>query len=456
MKKTLVEQIVEDIKSKIEARVYVTHERLPSIRALASMWKVSKSTVVEAYDSLTAEGIIQPKVGAGFYVCPSITLLDLQSVDDYATREIDPLWVARQSLDVSQDMLKPGCGWLPEQQMYEQGIRQSLRKVSKSLSTLLTEYAPAKGHVGLRRFLMRRLVEQGLEITPENILLTDSGTQAIDMICRLLLCPGDTVLVDNPCYFNFRALLKAHQVNIVSVDYTKIGPNPSQFENSLQQHRPKLYITNSVVHNPTGASLQANTAHQILMLAEKHNVVIIEDDIFADFSSKKSMRLSSMDNLQRVIQIGSFSKTISASLRCGYIAARSDWLDKLTDLKIATGFGSSQLSAELLLQVLTSNGYRKHLQQLQVYLTQRRHEVMDKLALLGIVPTVVPEAGMFLWCQLPQNISALKLTRDCLTQQVMMAPGNVFSVAENADCFVRINVAQMSDKVYHVLTQALK
>ena len=144
-------------------------------------------------------------------------------------------------------------------------------------------------------------------------MLTASGTQAIDLICRLLLKPGDTVLVDDPCYFNFRALLRAHQVRIVGVPYTPTGPDMAAFEASLTAERPRLYITNSALHNPTGATLSPQAAHRLLSAASAHDLTIIEDDIFADFEPEPSSRLAVLDGLNRVIRIGSFSKTLSAS-----------------------------------------------------------------------------------------------------------------------------------------------
>ena len=201
----------------------------------------------------------------------------------------------------------------------------------------------------------------GIEAAPERILLTESGTQAIDLICRFLLEPGDTVLVDDPCYFNFHALLKAHRVQVIGVPYSPNGPDMEKFDAALREHSPRLYITNSGIHNPTGAALSPVTAHRLLKLADSSDLVIVEDDIFADFELSPAPRLAAFDGLARVIHIGSFSKTISASLRCGYIAARGDWIESLADLKIATSFGGGRLAADVVLRALTDSGYRRHM-----------------------------------------------------------------------------------------------
>src|SRR5690606_15215752 len=136
------------------------------------------------------------------------------------------------------------------------------------------------------------------------------------LLCRYLIEPGDAVIVDDPCYFNFHALLRAHRAKAIGVPYTPNGPDIARFKEVLEKHRPRLYITNSALQNPTGATLSPVIAHRILKLAEEADLTIVEDDIFADFEWTPAPRLAAFDGLQRVVHIGSFSKTLSASVRC--------------------------------------------------------------------------------------------------------------------------------------------
>jgi DNA-binding transcriptional MocR family regulator len=278
-------------------------------------------------------------------------------------------------------------------------------------------------------------------------MLTGSGTQAIDLIGRLLLRPGDTVLVDDPCYFNFLALLRAHQVKVVGVPYTANGPDVAAFEAMLASERPRLYVTNAGLHNPTGASLTSQTAYRVLSAAAAHDLTIIEDEIFADFEPSPSARLAVPDGLTRVIRIGSFSKTLSASVRCGYIAARADWIEGLVDLQIATGFGGpSPVATELLAGVLAGGSYRKHMEEVRRRLVRARKDAVQRLAPLGIVPWLMPRGGYYLWCRLPEGIDSAALARRAMADGVVLAPGNVFSVSQSAAGFMRFNVAQMAER----------
>jgi DNA-binding transcriptional MocR family regulator len=448
--------VISTIRGRIASRSLATGSKLPSVRSLAGSLQVSISTVVEAYNRLVAEGSIVSRPGSGFYVASQLTPMKLSMVGPKVDRAIDPLWVSRQSLEADEGDLKPGCGWLPSAWLPERGIRKALRTVSRASADVLANYGSPLGLPPLRQLISRRLGERGVEAAPDQIMLTESGTQAIDLLCRFLLEPGDTVLVDDPCYFNFQALLRAHQIQMISVPYAPNGPDLEAFATTVAERRPRLYVTNSGVHNPTGATLSPATAHRVLKIADQHGLIIIEDDIFADFEHTPAPRLAGFDGLDRVIQIGSFSKTLSASARCGFVATRPDWIDGLIDLKIATMFGGARLNEELVYAVLSDSGFRKHAESLRIRLGNARLNVGGRLRDIGIHPWIEPKAGMFLWSQLPANMNSADLARAALAENIVLAPGNAFSVAQSAGRFMRFNVAQMDIRTFEVLGQLLK
>ncbi len=454
---TLAEGLVATIRGRIVARTLVPGAKLPSIRAFAKAMRVSNSTVVEAYDRLAAEGAIRSRPGSGFYVAAPLAPLSLAEIGPKLDRAIDPFWIARQSLEAGDDMLKPGCGWLPPSWMPEDALRKALRTLSRADASVLTDYGSPLGLPPLRQLLARRMAERGIEASPEQILLVDFGTNAIDLVCRYLLQPGDTVLVDDPCYFNFHSLLRAHQAKVVGVPYTPSGPDIGLLAQALSEHRPRLYITNSALQNPTGATLSPVTAHKVLKLTDEAGLTIIEDDIFADFEQTPAPRLAAFDGLERVVQIGSFSKTLSASIRCGFIAAPRSWIDGLTDLRIATSFGSNPMSAELVLSILKDGSYRKHMDGLRVRLSKARDATIARLASLGLTPWIEPEAGMFLWCRLPEGLDAAEIAKRALAQDVVLAPGNAFSPSQGASGFLRFNVSQsLDERIFKVVEAAMR
>ncbi len=450
--------VMQAIRDKIAGRVLEPGERLPSIRRLAQTSGVSPSTVVEAYDRLVAEGIIRSRPGSGFFVSGSVAPLALADVGPRLDQAIDPFWVSRQSLDAGADMLKPGCGWLPSDWMPNDAMRRAIRSLARADDTVLTDYGSTRGGANLRHLLARQFAGEGIAAGADQILLTGSGTQAIDLICRFLLHPDDAVLVDDPCYFNFQALLRAHQVKVISVPYTPDGPDLHLFSKAVTAHRPRLYITNSALHNPTGATISPQAAHRVLKTASEHDLIIVEDDIFAEFEPEPSPRLAALDGLDRVIRIGSFSKTLSASIRCGYIAARADWIEALVDLQVATNFGGpSPFAAELVFSTLSDGSFRKHMAAIRGRLARSRRAVASRLSDIGIRPWLMPRGGFYLWCTLPENCDASHIARSALQHDTILAPGNVFSVSQSMASFLRFNVSQMTDpRVYDVLSRAMQ
>lgn len=455
---TRTQALMDTVRTKIANRSLNPGDRLPSVRRFAETMGVSPSTVVEAYDRLAATGIVCARRGSGYYVTGS-NLRPRVMTESAPPRErsVDPFWVSRQSLDADPSALMPGCGWLPADWMPVAAIRKGLRALSRADAPVLSEYAGTRGSLALRRILLGRFADEGLAAAPEEILLTGSGTQAIDLICRLLLRPGDTVLVDDPCYFNFRALLRAHQVNICGIAYTPTGPDAAAFERALIEKKPRLYITNSALHNPTGATISPQTAHRILSAATAHGLTIVEDDIFADFEPSLSPRLATLDGLNSVIKIGSFSKTLSASARCGYIAAKADWIEALVDLQVATSFsGPSPVAAELIAGVLAGGTYRKHMDEVRHRLVRAQREAIKSLGEIGLVPWIIPRGGFYLWCRLPDGCESAAIAQQCMSDKVVLAPGNVFSASQSAASYMRFNVAQMSDeRVLITLRKAL-
>ncbi|MEQ1938696.1 PLP-dependent aminotransferase family protein [Mesorhizobium sp. CN5-321] len=457
MTATRTEMVMATVRRRIAGRSLAPGAKLPSLRALAASLGVSVSTVVEAYERLAAEGLVHSRPGSGFYVAQQGAPFSPSASGPRLDRAVDPFWVSRQSLESAEGVSKPGCGWLPPDWLPNDGIRKGLRALARAPAVSLAEYASPLGSPPLRQLLAKRLADRAIDCPPDQIMLTESGTQAMDLLCRLLLEPGDAVLVDDPCYFNFQALLRAHRAKLVSVPYTPSGPDVDLFEKALTEHRPRLYITNSAIHNPTGATLSPVTAHKVLKLAERAGLTIIEDDLFADFERSPAPRLAAFDGLERVVTIGSFSKTISASVRCGFIASKPGWIEQLIDLKIATAFGGGRLNADLVLNVLGDGGYRKHMEGLRTRLAAAMSTVASRLRQIGIEPWLMPQAGMFLWCRLPHDADAADLARAAMAKGFVLAPGNVFSVSQSAPNFMRFNVSQMADEgLFDFLRQALR
>jgi DNA-binding transcriptional MocR family regulator len=462
----LQEQVVAALRAAIVAKRLLPGEKLPSIRRLAAANRISPFTAVEAYDRLAAQGLIVAKPKSGFFVAGREAPLTLVAREDEpgraAPEAVDPVWMMRQSLSLDDRVIHSACGWLPDSWLPEAGIRRALRGIAAMPGAQLLQYGHPLGYLPLRQQIRLRLAELDIAATPEAILLTDGASQAIDLVCRHLLQPGDAVLVDDPGYFNYHAVLRAHRVRALPVPIAQAGPDLAVLERLATAEKPKLYLTNPALQNPTGLSLLPGQAHRLLNLAQRYDFRIVEDDVFRDFQAVPTPRLAALDGCTqdsgRVLHLGGFSKTISAALRVGFIAGPEETIRHLADLKLATTFGNNQVSAQVVHRLLEDGSYRKHVATLREKLRKATPPLRRRLEALGLKVWAEAEQGIFLWMELPKGVpDATVLAARAIERGVVLAPGSVFSPSRQWVRFLRINIAQsIPARLTEVLAAELK
>lgn len=230
------------------------------------------------------------------------------------------------------------------------------------------------------------------------------------------------------------------------------GPDVSVLQQLLQEHRPTLFFTNTVLHNPTGTSTSLAVAHQILQLAEKHGLYIVEDDIYGDFHPQNATRLAALDQLNRVIYVSSYSKTISASLRVGFIACHPELAHRLLDLKLLTGLTSAEINQRVMYQILVEGRYRKHMEKVRSRLEVKRTLVIHALEQCGLTIHAEPAGGMFVWAKLANDKNAAEVASEVARMNMMLAPGNLFRPYQEPSSWLRFNVAHCEDgRVFELL-----
>lgn len=441
----LIDQIVISVGKLVEDRALRAGERMPSIRSFATDHGISRFTVVQAYDRLVAMGFINSRPGSGFYIAPRPRPGVGGEPPLKLERAMDVLWLLRNALQQSGDKPMPGAGWLPGTWMDEAGIQRSLRALSRKSGDFLTGYGQPNGYLPLRELLQRRLAEIGVAAEPGQIVLTKGANHALDLVARYFLRPGDAVLVDDPGYYILFGTLKSLGAKIVGVPWNQDGPDIAVMEALVKEHRPKLFFTNTILHNPTGVVIAQATAYRVLQLAEKHDFLIVEDDIYGDFHPGRPARLSTLDQLDRVIYIGGFSKTVSAALRVGYVAGKREIAEQLADLKLLTGLTTSEIGERLMHQLLTDGHYRKHLDKLRGRLHESRDKTLRSLEKLGLAPFVEPEGGMFVWIDMGEGVKPVEIASAAAASGIMLAPGNLFRPHQEPSRHMRFNVAACND-----------
>ncbi|MDR7304868.1 PLP-dependent aminotransferase family protein [Rhodoferax saidenbachensis] len=455
----LVSQIVDGLRGLIAGQVLKPGTKLPSIRAFAVSHNVSVFTVVEAYDRLVAQGWLVSRAHAGFFV---------KRRDDAGTSgagaarlapeapRFDARWYLKQIFENRNLPLKPGCGWLPHDWLFGDAVRRSMRQLSND-GPELDGYGLPYGHMALRMIIAEAMAEHQISVEAGQVLLTHGSSQALDLVARCLLKPDDVVLVDDPGYPNLLFMLRFLGARPIGVPRTPSGYDLVALEALVTEHKPKAFFTQPRLQSPTCSVASVAHLHRLLQLAEQHDFVLVENDIYADMDVSSRSTLSSLDQLRRVVYVGSYSKTISPNLRVGYLLARPDLLAEFVQLKMIAGLTSSDIAERVTFGVVTDGRWRKHLKSLRDRLGEAQRQVGRRLDSLGFELFREPEAGMYLWARHPDLPDSAELSQAGTGEGIMLGPGQLFLVEPRPTGWLRFNVAFSQDeRLWRFLEQRIQ
>jgi DNA-binding transcriptional MocR family regulator len=411
---------------------------------------VSRFTVVEAYERLVAQGYLDSRRGSGFYVRDRAIAAPTLSIVAAPEREpvhsaLDVVWLLRNMLHTSSPEKGPGLGYLPGRWLDGELITNALRSMSRQSGAQMLGFGTPQGFLPLRQQLQTRLEELEIGASTQQIVLVSGITQAIDLIARLYVQPGDTVIVGDPAWFQMFGRFASQGARLVGMPYTPDGPDLDALEAMVQTWRPKMLVINSVLQNPTGTSLTAAQAFRILQLAQTYDFIVVEDDVYGDLCPQgySATRLASLDQLKRVIFLGSFSKTLAANLRVGYVAASAEVATALTDQKMLVGMTSPELNERVVYKVLTEGHYRRHVERLRSRLDGVRDKTARMLEKTGLRLFSSPTAGMFLWAD--TGVDSEGLAAAGHEAGFLLSPGSLFSPHQSPTTWMRFNIANCGD-----------
>lgn len=432
--------IVETLADSISDGSLRAGDHLPSIRTAAQDHGVSKNTIVEAYDRLVARGLIIARQGAGFTVAAPSQALRADDAPRHLIEAVDSISLLRAQLDQNY-AVRIGDGRPPSSWMAGIPVRNL-----PELESDTSGYGSHMGYQPLRVLIAARHNSDGITLTPEQIVTTFGANHGLDLIVRRYLEAGDTVLVDDPGYYPLFAKLRLAQVNYVGVPRGANGPDLDQLRTLAVAHRPKLFFTQSLAQNPTGTSMDLMTAHGVLRLAEKLEFMVVDDDPFIDLPDPTGVRLAALDGFDRVIFVGTFSKTLSASLRTGYIAAHPSIAEELAELKMITTVNSSRMSEMMIAETIRSRRYGRHLKKLAARIQDAGRKLKEDLAGLGLCCKVDPGQGYYAWLDLPEGLSDTELASKAAAEDIFLAPSTFFSAqTSSGPAGMRLNVTRTAD-----------
>ncbi|MDQ8018867.1 MAG: PLP-dependent aminotransferase family protein [Bordetella sp.] len=451
-------QLADTIERQIADGAYRAGDKLPSLRELAELHRYAKNTVVAAFELLVARGLVEPRRGSGYYVLErAAPPAPAEEERGSLGRAMDIVWLMREQLKTRPDALAVGDGYPPVEWLADVRLDRFHHKVVRTGLGALFRYGSRYGYAPLREHIVRKLADIGVGAEPAQVVLTQGANEAMDLVIRYFVPPGGKVLVDDPGYYPLFGKLKVASAEVFGVPRGPDGPDLEALEQLLIVHRPRLFFTQSVAHNPTGSDLSAAKAFKVLQLAQKYNLLIVEDDPLADFKPMASTRLAALDQLERTIYIGSFSKSFSAALRVGFIACGADLASDLADLKALLHVSSSEYCERTVDVMLAEGHYQRHLTRLRARLEEATAGATRLFDSVGAEIYARNAQSLYLWAALPGVEDSMAFAQELLAQNIVLAPGRIFTVDSTPSRWARFNVgAVAAPRFARALRQALR
>ena len=317
----------------------------------------------------------------------------------------------------------PSLEALPDQQ-----VSELAQYVLAHDGKAILQYGATEGYPPFVESLKSYVADQ-LGVSVPAVLPVTGSTQAMDLLCKALLDPGDTVLVENPSFLGNLQCLKLYQANLVTVESDEDGLIPDDLELKIKKYHPKLLYTIPTFQNPTGKTLPDSRRRAVADLANRYGMVVAEDDPYRDlrYEGEKVRAIKSYDQNGWVMFLGSFSKTISPGLRIGYIAGDAGIIRKCTIGKQSTDVHSANLNQAVVDQYLRRNLLPDHIRSICKGYGAKMHQMLQYLEQFPDgVSFTRPQGGLFIWAELPVHIDTVKLLSKAVERKVAYVPGTYF------------------------------
>jgi DNA-binding transcriptional MocR family regulator len=445
----LYHRVAAELERAIAGGSLRTGDRLPSVRALCQQHGISASTATQAYRFLENRALVEARPKSGYFVAraaaPPLPEPELDSRmhrpgyitgDDFARRYF---LVAANDLS----SLPSVCSLAARSLLPEARLRQLTAAVNRRHPDFASHYN-VTGSAALRREIARRGVGAGVQLHPDEIVLTMGGTEALLIALRAVARPGDTIALESPTYFMMLEVVKSlglksleipthprDGISIEALDFATRTPGTVQ---------AAMVIPN--FHNPLGSLMPVENKRRLVALAAERGFTLIESDVYGEthFGDERPPVLKAYDTTGNVILCSSFSKVVAPGYRVGWMAPGRH-LEAAQALKFGTSIAGPRLPQEVLAQFLQNGGYDHHLRRLRAALKQQAQQMTD--AVTRHFPAGCrmsqPQGGLMLWIELPAGCDSRVLFDQARAEHIGIAPGATFSCSGRYDHFIRLH-----------------
>lgn len=455
MKTTRYEQVANRILTLIQHGVLKVGEKIPSIRKLSQELQVSVNTIKEAYWKLENEGYIEAIPQSGFFVKRQAKL-PVQKTDidpwkwDPQKVSLCRVYGAFQNMGRFSPESSMGIACLHPDLWPAKRIEHFIVDAMREHGYESFNYLMPPGYLQLREQIARFGLSSGLDLSPEEIVITNGCHEAIFIALMVLCRPGDTIVFESPVYFNLLQLLEKLDLKIIEIPGSpEEGIHLETLQFVIENYPVKAMFSISNFNNPLGFLMPSWKKKKVVELLSEKDIPLIEDDIYGDLSfQERPDTCKAYDTRGNVLLCSSFSKTIAPGLRVGWIAP-GKYYDEIIRMKTLLNISTTSINQIAVAKFLREGGYERHLRKLRKSLQQQVGSFRKSVLKFFPKGTRVtePSGGMLLWVELPDHINTLEIYKEALKKNIVIAPGNLFTMKEKYGNCLRLNAGTFNSRV---------
>jgi DNA-binding transcriptional MocR family regulator len=449
----LYDKVANDLRENIHAGLFVVGDKLPSIRQLTAQYRVSISTVQQAYHQLEMESLIEARPKSGYFVCLNTPIPSRPEMSRPAQRPIDvSQW--QQVLEVL--LTKQGVDTIQLQHAMPNMKEPSLKPLLKKMTELMRHqveqslpYGDINGVPILREQVATLAINSGCALHPDDVVITSGCQEGLSVCLRAVTEPGDIVAVESPSFYGSMQAIKTANLKAIEIPTnSESGLSLEALELALEQWPIKVILVTPTCNNPMGYIMPESDKKRLYQLAQSYDICIIEDDIYGDISyqSPRPKTIKSFDEDGRVLLCSSFSKTVAPGIRVGWIAP-GRYRDKVTHIKYVSSSMCPTLPQMAIADFIKSGGYNKHTRRVRLLYKQGRDHMITCIKRYFPADTRIsfPQGGYILWVELNKQYDTVKLAVQCKEGNVSIAAGPLFSATGKYRSCMRLNFSEQSE-----------
>ena len=444
----IYKQLIRQIQMQIESGNLSAGTRLPASRTLAGKIDVSRISVVNAYAELRAEGYLSAHAGRGTFVSKDSSVaartstsngtgVDSNNLPDQSLRDL--MRLARR-----QGVINFSHGAPPSEFFPIASLRDAVNTVIDRDGANALTYEVAEGFGPLRAAIRDYVSALGIRTRPSEILVTGGAQQGIDLVIQALVAEGQTIVTSNPTYIGVIDIARTRRINVHGIPMDEHGIRLDCLEHYLMENSPQLIYVMPSFQNPTGQVMPLHRRRQLINLAVKYNVPILEDAIYHEFrfEGESLPPLKALDEDNVVIHVSAFTKMLLPGMRIGYLIASGSQFERLVRVKQSADISTSGLNQRAI-HLMMQRGVLSHQLERNNRELRRRRDAAISAAEEHFPPGtrwITPQGGLYLWAKLPKTgPTAAELFIAAVQNQVAFAIGNIFFLNGGGAYSMRLN-----------------